>query len=57
MTSLAQVAQHAADLDRAAAFYTRLLGAAPIARFDPPGLCSSTSAARACCSSGVPLPR
>lgn len=36
--SLAQVAQHAADLDRASAFYERLLGGAPLARFDPPGL-------------------
>jgi catechol 2,3-dioxygenase-like lactoylglutathione lyase family enzyme len=35
---IAQIAQHANDLDRAAAFYTLLLGAAPVARFDPPGL-------------------
>jgi methylmalonyl-CoA/ethylmalonyl-CoA epimerase len=35
---LLQVAQHADDLDRAAAFYTRLLGAEPVARYDPPGL-------------------
>ncbi len=35
---LVQVAQHADDLDRAAAFYERLLGAPPVARFDPPGL-------------------
>jgi methylmalonyl-CoA/ethylmalonyl-CoA epimerase len=35
---LVQVAQHADDLDRAAAFYTLLLQAPPIARFDPPGL-------------------
>ncbi len=33
-----QVAQHADDLDRAAAFYELLLGAPPAARFDPPGL-------------------
>src|SRR5690349_20712773 len=33
-----QVAQHADDLDRAAAFYETLLGEAPAARFDPPGL-------------------
>jgi methylmalonyl-CoA/ethylmalonyl-CoA epimerase len=33
-----QVAQHADDLDRAAAFYEALLGGAPAARFDPPGL-------------------
>ena len=37
-TRLAQVAQRAEDLDRAAAFYERLLGVAPLARFDPPGL-------------------
>lgn|SRR6478735_2247847 len=35
---LVQVAQRATDLDRAAAFYTDLLGAQPTARFDPPGL-------------------
>ena len=35
---LAQVAQHATDLDRAARFYERLLGTPPLARFDPPGL-------------------
>ncbi len=35
---LLQVGLHADDLDRADAFYRRLLGAAPIARFDPPGL-------------------
>ena len=35
---LHQVAQHAQDLDRAAEFYTELLGARPLARFDPPGL-------------------
>ncbi len=35
---LVQVAQHADDLDRAAAFYTDLLGAAPSATYDPPGL-------------------
>lgn len=33
-----QVAQHAGDLDRAAAFYEALLGGPPAARFDPPGL-------------------
>jgi methylmalonyl-CoA/ethylmalonyl-CoA epimerase len=33
-----QVAQHADDLDRASAFYEMLLGSAPAARFDPPGL-------------------
>lgn len=37
-TGLAQVAQYAQDLDRAAAFYERLLGTPPLARFDPPGL-------------------
>src|SRR5262245_52753742 len=35
---LAQVGQHADDLDRAAACYTLLLGVPPTARFDPPGL-------------------
>jgi methylmalonyl-CoA/ethylmalonyl-CoA epimerase len=35
---IAQVAQHAADLDRAAAWYERLLGVPPAARFEPPGL-------------------
>jgi methylmalonyl-CoA/ethylmalonyl-CoA epimerase len=35
---LLQVAQRAVDLDRAAAFYADLLGAPPVARFDPPGL-------------------
>jgi methylmalonyl-CoA/ethylmalonyl-CoA epimerase len=38
MARLIQAAQHADDLDRAADFYARLLGAAPAARFDPPGL-------------------
>jgi len=33
-----QIAQYAADLPRATAFYTDLLGAAPVASFDPPGL-------------------
>ena len=35
---LIQVAQRAVDLDRASAFYSRLLGSAPSGRFDPPGL-------------------
>ena len=35
---LVQVAQHADDLDRASEFYEALLGAPPVARFDPPGL-------------------
>ncbi|WAH96997.1 VOC family protein [Arthrobacter sp. MMS18-M83] len=35
---LIQVAQRAVDLDRAAAFYSRLLGSEPTGRFDPPGL-------------------
>ena len=35
---LAQVAQHADDLDRAAEFYSMLLGSEPAGRFDPPGL-------------------
>ena len=35
---IVQIAQHADDLERAAAFYTRLLGAGPTATYDPPGL-------------------
>lgn len=35
---LVQVAQRAEDLDRAGRFYTELLGAEPVATFDPPGL-------------------
>jgi len=35
---LVQVALRATDLDRAAAFYTDLLGSEPTGRFDPPGL-------------------
>ena len=35
---LQQVAQHARDLDRARRFYAQLLGADPVATFDPPGL-------------------
>lgn len=35
---LVQVAQHADDLERAAGFYSALLGTAPAAVFDPPGL-------------------
>ena len=35
---LVQVAQYAEDLDRATAFYRDLLGSAPMARYDPPGL-------------------
>lgn len=35
---LHQVAQRAVDLDRAVAFYTRLLSVEPLAVFDPPGL-------------------
>jgi methylmalonyl-CoA/ethylmalonyl-CoA epimerase len=38
MTQLHQVAQHADDLDRAAAFYTKSLGGTMIAKFDPPDL-------------------
>jgi methylmalonyl-CoA/ethylmalonyl-CoA epimerase len=33
-----QVALHATDLDRAAAFYSDLLQAEPTGRFEPPGL-------------------
>ena len=35
---LIQVAQHAQDLDRAAAFYAQLLDTQPTAVYDPPGL-------------------
>jgi methylmalonyl-CoA/ethylmalonyl-CoA epimerase len=35
---LTQIAQHADDLDRAAGFYSALLGSPPAAVFDPPGL-------------------
>jgi methylmalonyl-CoA/ethylmalonyl-CoA epimerase len=35
---LVQVALRATDLDRAEAFYSRLLGQPPTGRFDPPGL-------------------
>jgi len=35
---LHQVAQHADDLDRAAAFYTKHLGGELIVKVDPPGL-------------------
>lgn len=35
---LIQIAQRAQDLDRAAQFYSALLGTAPQAVFDPPGL-------------------
>ena len=38
MTELLQVAQHAEDLDRARAFYAKLLGEEPAGFFDPPGL-------------------
>jgi methylmalonyl-CoA/ethylmalonyl-CoA epimerase len=38
MAKLVQVAQRADDLTRATAFYARLLGAEPVAAFDPPGL-------------------
>lgn len=38
MTRLVQVALHATDLDRAAAFYSALLGAEPTGLFEPPGL-------------------
>lgn len=35
---LLQVAQRVTDMDRAVAFYSRLLGAPPSGRFEPPGL-------------------
>ncbi|NUO33512.1 MAG: methylmalonyl-CoA epimerase, partial [Dermatophilaceae bacterium] len=36
--ALVQIAQRAEDLGRASAFYADLLGAEPLATFDPPGL-------------------
>ena len=50
---LTQIAQHAEDLDRAAEFYTALLGSAPAAVFDPPGLLFSISTASGSFWSGV----
>ncbi len=41
-----QIAQRAEDLDRAVDFYRDTLGVRFIARFDPPGLASSTSGTR-----------
>jgi methylmalonyl-CoA/ethylmalonyl-CoA epimerase len=38
MAALEQVAIHCEDLERARAFYERLLGQEPAAIFDPPGL-------------------
>jgi len=38
MTDIVQVAQHAGGLDRAATFYTEVLGGELMARFEPPGL-------------------
>lgn len=38
MTEMFQVAQHADDLSRARAFYSKLLNAEPVGFFDPPGL-------------------
>jgi methylmalonyl-CoA/ethylmalonyl-CoA epimerase len=38
VSELLQVAQHAEDLDRARAFYAKLLGEEPAGFFDPPGL-------------------
>ena len=38
VTGLHQVAQRAADLDRAVGFYRDVVGLELIARFDPPGL-------------------
>ncbi|PZU45417.1 MAG: methylmalonyl-CoA epimerase [Microbacterium sp.] len=35
---LVQVAQGVKDLERAAAFYSALIGTPPVATFDPPGL-------------------
>ena len=36
--ALLQIAQHVEDLGRATAFYRDLLGAEPLATYDPPGL-------------------
>jgi methylmalonyl-CoA/ethylmalonyl-CoA epimerase len=36
--ALVQIAQRAEDLARASAFYSGLLGAEPLATYDPPGL-------------------
>ena len=36
--ALVQIAQRAVDLPRATAFYAELLGVAPLATYDPPGL-------------------
>lgn len=41
ITSLAQVALGVTDLARSVRFYRDVLGAEPIAEFDPPGLASS----------------
>ena len=38
MAEVLQIAQHADDLERARAFYTKLLGEGPVGFFDPPGL-------------------
>ena len=38
ITRLHQVAQRAEDLERASAWYRDVLGARPIATFDPPGI-------------------
>jgi methylmalonyl-CoA/ethylmalonyl-CoA epimerase len=38
VTEVLQMAQHAEDLERARAFYTKLLGQEPAGYFDPPGL-------------------
>jgi methylmalonyl-CoA/ethylmalonyl-CoA epimerase len=37
-SALVQVAQGVEDLERAAAFYSALIGSPPVATFDPPGL-------------------
>ena len=37
-SALVQVAQRVQDLERAAAFYSALIGSPPVATFDPPGL-------------------
>jgi methylmalonyl-CoA/ethylmalonyl-CoA epimerase len=51
---LVQVAQHADDLDRAAAYYSELLGTEPTGRFDPPGLLFDLAGTRLLLERGAP---
>ena len=55
MAEVFQVAQRAVDLDRARAFYSRLLEAEPAGLFDPPGLLFfRVGSVSGCCSNGAP---